>query len=321
MNAMESIQHNPIRPCPCSSDAIGCGYHNMDLLEGCPFDCSYCILQTYLPSKKLKRFSFSDTDLHQWLAETALQNPHVRLGTGELADSLAFEPHYALTTRLIAIIREHPGIIMEWKTKSICTDAFLQELRLPPNIVVSWSLNPQEVIASEEGGTPALKDRLMAMKALSSKGVPLGIHLDPIILLPKWRSRYERLIQMMGKTLGSGTHIAWISLGTLRYPSSLRPILLGRPPSHLFYAEQQRDGGGKYRYHPDLRIQAYRHVLGCLDTSLAALPPVYLCMEQAEIWAAVFGMPAPSPEQINRHLFQSVLPFSTRGEKTVEIGG
>ena len=318
---MEDIQHNPIRPCPCSTDAIGCGYHNMDLLEGCPFDCSYCILQAYLPSKKLRPFACSEERVHHWLTEASSQNPFLRLGTGELADSLAFEAEFSLTDMLLRVIPAHPDVVLEWKTKSIRIETFLRKPHLPSNIVLSWSLNPEEIIATEEHGTPTLRERLHAMRRVADSGAHLGIHLDPVILTPQWRSRYERLIRTIRSTLGANAPLAWISLGSLRYPPSLRPILLNRPPSALFYAEQQRDRGGKYRYHPELRIQAYRHIVSCLGSLMEQHAPLYLCMEQKEIWEEVFPGTPPAPEEINEQLHRSATRFSTEGEKTVEIKG
>ena len=41
-----------VKHCPCSPGAVPCGYFNLNLQSGCPFDCSYCILQAYLDDKE-----------------------------------------------------------------------------------------------------------------------------------------------------------------------------------------------------------------------------------------------------------------------------
>ncbi|MEI8012523.1 MAG: hypothetical protein WCI27_08630, partial [Candidatus Omnitrophota bacterium] len=40
-------QYGSVRHCPCSPGVVPCGYHNIDMGVGCPFECSYCFLQSY----------------------------------------------------------------------------------------------------------------------------------------------------------------------------------------------------------------------------------------------------------------------------------
>ena len=76
-----------IKHCPCSPGAVPCGYFNLNLQTGCPFACSYCILQAYLEDKTRAVFYTNWLDLEDELQKFLAVNKEVRIGTGELSDS------------------------------------------------------------------------------------------------------------------------------------------------------------------------------------------------------------------------------------------
>jgi spore photoproduct lyase len=79
-------------------------------------------------------------------------------------------------------------------------------------------------------------------------------------------------------------HIAWVSLGTFRFPAELRPHLdEGSPASGSMVP--CRDG--KFRYLQRERSRLYRALAEELERATAA--PVYLCMESVAVWRNVFG--------------------------------
>ena len=82
---------NFIKHCPCSPETVPCGYYNLNLHTGCNFGCSYCILQAYLETKDPIFYTNID-DMERELEAFAPDHPYLRIGTGELSDSLAFEP-------------------------------------------------------------------------------------------------------------------------------------------------------------------------------------------------------------------------------------
>jgi len=91
--------------------------------------------------------------------------------------------------------------------------------------------------------------------------------------------------------------IAWISLGSLRFPPPLRQIMFRRfPPSRLAAEEMVRGPDGKLRYFKSLRVEMY----GRLQEWLAEVLPgvrLYLCMESPRVWREVFGF-APEGEEL-----------------------
>ena len=137
-----------------------------------PLRCSYCFLQDYLGNNPaLKAF----TNPGDALAEIdAVLRAHperdFRIGTGELADSLALDPITGLSGELVPFFAGHRNATLELKTKSDCVDDLLH---LDPRgrVVVSWSVNATAICAEDEAGTASLGERLAAARRVQAAGI------------------------------------------------------------------------------------------------------------------------------------------------------
>jgi spore photoproduct lyase len=93
-----------LMPCPAGSSKFACcGYLVLTLASNCPMDCSYCFLQEYLadnPAFQLYANYTDSFDELDRLAENA-RGRSFRVGTGELADSLAFDSMTAISRDLV----------------------------------------------------------------------------------------------------------------------------------------------------------------------------------------------------------------------------
>lgn len=283
-----TAQPSFIRPCPCTPGGLGCGYWTVDLDLNCPFDCSYCILQDYLDGQPLT-VAVNRERLRSEL-ETFFENRGsgmIRIGTGELADSLALDELTENSFFLAEIFRNRPGFWLELKTKANLPPALLE---LPPadNLVLSWSLNPQPIIASEEKGTVGLEERLGAAAAAVAHGYRVGFHFDPILHYPGWLQDYERVVEAIFRRIPAEA-ITWVSLGSLRFPPGLLPLARRRfPGSQIFEHEFIRSSDGKYRYPRPLRQWLYKQLAGLL-ARFGAEDRLYLCMESVEVWREFLG--------------------------------
>jgi spore photoproduct lyase len=277
-----------IKPCPCTPAHIGCGYFIINLHLNCPLDCSYCILQGYLSNPLLTvHVNLDDlwTELDAFLSTTGRKRP-VRIGTGELADSLALDPIAGSSLDLIQYFRGRPEAVLELKTKTGEVDLIL---RAEPadNVVVSWSLNTPQAARTEEGGAASIEERLEAAAAVVRRGFRVGFHFDPLLRFSDWRRDYGRVVRDLFRAVAPGS-VAWISLGSLRFPPALKPIVQRRFPSTRILAEELiRGRDGKFRYFRPLRVELYRALLDEIRTAAGGAVPVYLCMESAEVWKDV----------------------------------
>jgi spore photoproduct lyase len=303
----EAIQKGAfVKHCPCSPGAVPCGYFNLNLQSGCPFDCSYCILQAYLEDKGRTVFYTNWTDLEAELQKFLAGNKEVRIGSGELSDSLAYESIYPVAARVLELFRRFPETVFEFKTKAAFVRPLLAVKEIPKNIVVSWSLNPTALIKGEELLTPSLAKRLQALAAVQDHGYKIGIHFDPLILFPDWQKHYRTLIRRLAKVIRP-ERVAWWSLGALRFPPELKKHIFKHRASQLFWGELIKGQDGKYRYFTPQRLELFRLVRDEIKKQLAREVPLYLCMEDAETWQETLPEIPAAEKTINHYLYEAAM--------------
>lgn len=289
-----------IKRCPCTKNHLSCGYWIFNLGFGCYFDCSYCYLQQYqnfpgliLPSN-IEDFFLKFED---FLKKIPLP---VRIGTGEFCDSLALDDITGYSLKLIKYFRKKP-LLFELKTKSANIENLLK-IEPAPNVIISWSVNPQKLIESEEFGTANLLTRLKKARILQEKKFKIAFHFDPIIYIENWTEEYKGLIEAIYGELKPP--FAWISLGTLRFNRHLKSIIEERfPRSRIIYGELFMGRDKKLRYPEFLREKIYKNMIKWIRKH-DKRTPVYLCMEEKEIWQRTL-LKEPSPQKIERYLLRA----------------
>lgn len=277
------------KPCPGTKEYICCDYQVLNIGMNCPMDCVYCILQAYLNNPHLSFFVNFEDMLHE-LTEAFLHAPEKfwRIGTGEFTDSLALDRLTGLSRILVEFMRDKDSAVLELKTKTAVIDN-LEELDHGGRTIVAWSLNSPEIVKGEELRTASLEHRLAAAVKCASWGYRLAFHFDPIIYHPGWEEGYADTIDLLFATVPKD-QIAWISMGCLRYLPALKKIATQRFPNSRFFQEEFIEGlDGKARYFRTLRVEMYQHLYNLLYRQADPRTCIYLCMENNEIWQAVFG--------------------------------
>ena len=274
-----------IKPCPCTKNAFCCGYVILNLGFGCPYDCSYCYLQHYANLPGIFLPANLETFFKQ--AKNILKKikKRIRIGTGEFCDSLALDPFTSYSKDILEFVKDL-DLVFEFKTKS---DKIENLLEKPPlkNVVISWSLNPDSIVSSEELYTANLYERLNAAKKVINHGYRVGFHFDPVIYYPEWEKDYSILVKEIFN-IAKGK-IAWISLGTLRFYRELKTIVEQRfPEDPVFYGEFLLDpSDNKMRYPASIREKIFKFMLENIRLFDQDVP-VYLCMEDENMWKRVF---------------------------------
>lgn len=286
-----------LKPCPGTKNYLCCGYHVLNLVLGCPFQCAYCILQDYLGQEGITIFVNLEDSLREVQGFTERKGGVVRIGTGELGDSLALEPWIRMGETLVPFFATLPNAVLELKTKSDYVEPLL-ELPHGGHTVVSWSVNPQTVIQWAERETASLGQRLHAARSCQERGYPLGLHLDPMVLMEGWEEQYREVIETVFRILDP-RGILWVSMGGLRYPPSLKKRLL---PSGLGLGELFPGLDGKLRYLRPLRAWMFRRAAQWIR-ELGGDVLIYLCMESPEVWESSLGWAPMGMGHLDR-LFQ-----------------
>ena len=292
-----------LAPCHAGSPEFACcGYLVLTLASNCPMDCSYCFLQEYLADNPAfqvyANFTDSFDELDRLIANA--RGRIFRVGTAELADSLAFDSLTSISRDLVEFFASRENLTLELKTK---TDEIENLLGLDPRgrVLVSWTLSPDAVYRSSERLTAPPSARIAAARAVLDAGYRVAFHLDPLIAYPGAERDYALLIEQLLDTI-SPKRISFISMGGLRMTPGLRGAARSRfPGDPMLCGEDVLASDGRFRTFTPLRLSLYRTLADRFRTAGAGIP-AYLCMEAASVHENIFGAPPGRPATIATRL-------------------
>ncbi len=276
------------KPCPCTKNVKCCNYSILNIGYGCLYECSYCFLQGYqnvagiiLPCNLpdfLNRDKIKPVDNKMFFLP--------RVGSGEFTDSLLFDDVTLFSNDIVKFFKENKDISFEFKTKSTNIDNLLK-LGGSENIVVSWSVNAEQMIKENEHCTPTLQERLKAAQKCVQAGYSVGFHFDPVILYEDWKNGYKKTIENIFDFI-DGKYIKWISIGSLRMVATLKKVIENRfLDNKILDEELLLSHDNKLRYDDNTRIKIYRYLVDLIKEQDAGVV-VYLCMENMDIWNKVY---------------------------------
>lgn len=296
--------------CPGAKKGLACcNYFVLNLGLQCDMDCSYCYLQSFINTP----YTLIYSNIDQALLELDgiykdLGNSPVRIGTGEVIDSLSLDPLTLYSRTLMDFFKDKPQWRLEFKTKSDHVDQFIDESHAG-NVIVSWSINPQYIVSKEEHRTAPLANRLDAAKRCLDRGFQIAFHVDPVIWHEQWKHNYTLLIDEI-TTRFKPTDMPYISLGSLRFKSEQKDIMRERfgMDSLVTKAEMFSGAAGKMRYDQALREEMFQFIIGEFKRRDPQWK-IFLCMETPETWINATGELPVKKDEL-RSLFK---PIATTG--------
>ncbi len=289
--------------CPAASARYACcGYLVLALASNCPMDCSYCFLQDYLAHNPGFQVYSNYTDAFAELDRLAAGAPErqFRVGTGEFADSLAFDSVTGIARDLVEFFTGHRNLTLELKTK---TDEIDGLLAVDPRgaAMVSWTVSPERVYRTSESRTAPPSARLRAARRVLEAGYRVAFHLDPIIAYSGAEDDYLRLAEEILDTVAPDK-ISFVSMGGLRMTPSLRTAARRRfPDDPMLLGEDILCPDGLYRAFTPLRLKLYRQIAERFSKAGAQVH-TYLCMEPASVHRRVFAAEALTPADARERL-------------------
>ncbi len=294
-----SSQKGFIRPCPCSRKYRCCNYYTIDTIEGCIYDCEYCILKSFIDTSHI----LIKADIDELLLEIRNFNNMIsskrfmrRIGTGELSDSLAFEEIVPFAPILIEETRESEHLILEFKTKSNNIGTILN-IPHNPKTTISFSMTTSFLHKELEAGTPNPNERLLAAKRCIDNSYKVGFHFDPITFYNGFKEDYQKLIADISKTIPADA-INWISFGTIRF----NPEMIDIFKSPLLFGEYISDAEKKMRYPFYLRKDIYKFFANSINEHFHNKVRIYLCMESDDLNKLIIGRDFKTDEDMNRYI-------------------
>lgn len=278
------------KPCPCTKNVVCCNYSVLNTGYGCPYECTYCFLQGY---QNVPGIIFP-CNIEDFLDINKIKPGHSglfdmpRVGSGEFTDSLVFDDITLFSEPIVKFFKENRDMYFEFKTKSINIENLLK-YGGAQNIVISWSLNTEKMIAENEHLTPKLEERLKAAKKCAESGYSIGFHFDPVIFYKNWQKDYIKTIENIFDFV-DGKYIKWISIGSLRMPAELKKTIENRFfENRILDEELLLCDDEKLRYASRQRITMYKTLAEVIKKRAENIK-VYLCMETSEVWNKCGGI-------------------------------
>ncbi len=300
------LMHHPggfVKDFPVTPGSPSCGEKYILTGVNCPFDCTYCYLQSYLDHRQLA--VFTNTERMKEEIFRSIEGGARRFTTGETTDSLALDRFTGMTALLLPVFAGTDAVL-EVRTKSSSIDHLIpsgsgdgperpgEDRRRPEtgsNLMITWTLSPDGAVRSEELFTSPLDDRLAAMAGISSAGIRTAVRFDPVIPYYADGEGYAGLVERIADAVGAAPPVRF-ELGVLRFPPGLWEVVRERRGlSPLFRGEYITDGEGKIRLYRPERIRLYRRLLSLIRGRFPDVP-VELSMESLAVWESV-GLEPP----------------------------
>ncbi len=286
--------------CPVASEkTVCCNLRTIDAVQSCAFGCTYCTIQTFY-----NQTITIDADLKAKLEAIPLEpDKYIHIGTGQSSDSLVWGNRNGMLDTLFEFARNHPQVMLEFKTKSD-NIAYFPDHDVPPNIVCSWSLNPQEIIDNEEYFTASLEQRLHAARTVANLGVKVAFHFHPIIIYDRWEEAYPQIAKDILARFRP-EEVLFISFGSVTFIKPvIKKIREHGLSTKILQMDFVTDPHGKLTYADEIKIRKFRLMY---QTFNAWHDKVffYLCMEKAAIWEPSLGYVYDTNEQFEQAMLDS----------------
>ena len=264
-----------LKPFHCYHHNSEFEYYSLDVAEGCPFDCVYCYLQSYLNHGALVLFVNLE-DLKLELQQ--FRQEQLWISTGLLTDSLICEKYFSILPEISPFLPA--GSILELRTKSADVSILDRSEISRDQVVISWSLNPPIIADHYEYRASDLTSRLKGAQQAINLGYRVGFHLDPVFYFDGWREAYQGLLEKIHEF--PLNKVAFLSVGLFRYMPDLGAIIRKRFPLHpILSAEFLPDEDGKYHYFREIRKDMYQTFSGWMAPWKKTVP-IFWSMEPDE---------------------------------------
>ena len=205
---------------------------------------------------------------------------------GKLQDGLALEPLTGYSRTMVPFFARHRHARMVVLTKSAEVENLL-DLDHRSHTILSWTVNAPEVVREFETSTPAVSDRIDAMRQCANAGYPVRAVLMPIIPIVDWPTVYGRFIA----TLLESVPLSRITLGSIcSYPQAQRLMELKLSKdngiSSLLDRRSAKSDDGRLRFSHSMRAEVYRHLIECIEKHRPDLE-IGLCLEDVPMFASL----------------------------------
>jgi spore photoproduct lyase len=191
-------------------------FYYTSFLLNCIFDCEYCFLQGMYPSANIVAF-LNVEDFQHAMKELLFSKEKVFLAVSYDTDLIAFHNVIPYLQYFYDFFAAHPDMLVEVRTKS-ANQAFYNSYPPLKNIIIAFTLAPDEIIKKYECHTPSLKSRINAVKAAIAHGFNVRICFDPVFADPEMDDTYKAFYHYIFTQIDPGSLLD-IGYGFFRMPA------------------------------------------------------------------------------------------------------
>lgn len=248
-------------------------FYYTSAVMNCIYNCEYCYLQGMYPSGNLVVF----VNLEDAFSETArlLRRHPVYLCVSYDTDLLGLEGVLGHSARWIGFAGAHPDLKIEIRTKSANYEP-LRGLTPRDNVILAWTLSPEDIVRRYEHNTPSLHLRLAAIESALKAGWRVRLCFDPMIWHDNWKASYLEMVQAVFRRIPA-EKVEDASVGVFRVSAAyLKPMRRQSPSSPVLQYPYEADHG-VYHYKKSLS----REMTGFLQDALSE----FLSEDQIFLWS------------------------------------
>jgi spore photoproduct lyase len=246
-----------LQPIPPSAD------RQFHLAQGCPAHCHYCYLAGSLSGPPVVRVYANLPAILENLKSYIRPRAQTTFEASCYTDPLSLEHLTGGLGKTISFFGQLEGAQLRFVTKFTAVEPLLF-LEHQNNTRARISLNASEVGRMLEGGVPAIRARIQALKKLAlpqgagGGSYPIGIVLAPIMPIENWKYHYGELLRNLKDSLAFAPDITF-ELITHRFTEGSREVLKEwYPNTTLDMNEDNRSkklnkfGGTKYVFNKEV---------------------------------------------------------------------
>lgn len=213
------------------------GYENFyytSFLLNCLFDCEYCFLQGMYQSANI--VAFVNTEDYMNSMANTFAGKEVLLAISYDTDLVAFHNVIPYLEYFYDFFAQNPNILVEVRTKS-ANQVFYNKYLPLENLIIAFTLTPDEIIKKYERHTPLLEARIKAVNTALSKGFKVRLCFDPVFALPGAEQAYESFFHYIFFHINPESLLD-VSYGFFRMPRDFFQRIEKIRSSSLLYAEE-----------------------------------------------------------------------------------
>jgi len=181
----------------CQDFGVKQSYYASPVLN-CIYNCSYCFLQGMYPSAYIVAFVNQEDFFDE--VKSLLQDTPINLSISYDTDLLATENIFGFAKEWIEFAHKNTELLLEIRTKSSNYRA-ISGLTPAKNVILAWTLSPEEIISRFEKNTPSLVARIGSIQSAIKDGWKIRLCFDPIFDIENVEEIYRNFFQTVFKEI------------------------------------------------------------------------------------------------------------------------